>query len=323
VTLRTGWTLSSLTRPLSVLRLWLVLAACALAAPHSFAQSPAAETVQQRITGPALRAPATPLPTGTQSMGEIKIVQEYPKPATLTFVVSQEYFYNDNVAYTHQGQQGSQAYGGSYTASYVPYSLRDWTPRIAVQYNMFRYDSFSSQDFDNEQIFANSTYAFGTGRDWSWIAGVDASRYTTPHADDHEFYREMIYENQVRRVISLSSDVALYLLVGYDIAYHQASPSAFDYLSNGIGCSLIYNPIPELTISPYINPALRSFLTNTYFQHDRDDAHLAEGLDVIWQPWKYLALDASIYHVNDYSNNSGLSFNYSLPGVTLSGAFEF
>ncbi len=113
-------------------------------------------------------------------MGDIKIVQEYPKPEMFTFAVTQEFYYTDNVSYVHDNPQGSAAYVGSYTASYVPYSMRDWTPRLTVQYNMFRYDTLPAGDFDNEQAVASSNYVFGDGRDWSWIAAVVASRYNGP-----------------------------------------------------------------------------------------------------------------------------------------------
>jgi hypothetical protein len=78
-----------------------------------------------------------------------------------------------------------------------------------------------------------------------------------------------------------------------------------------------------VTMGPFINPSLRNFITNTASQNDREDAHLAEGFNVTWQPWTYAALQASIFHVNDFSNNSGLSFNYTLPGVSLGGEVKF
>ncbi len=133
----------------------------------------------------------------------------------------------------------------------------------------------------------------------------------------------MIYANQIRRVVQLSTEIPLSLVAAYDITYHQAAPSVFDYLSNGVTFSLVYNPINEVTISPYISPSVRNFFTDADGQNDRIDAHLAEGLDVIYSPWKYCALDASIYHVNDFSNNSGLSFNYTIPGVSLTGEYKF
>ena len=61
-------------------------------------------------------------------MGNIKLVQEYPVPEMFTCAVSQGVFYLDNVLYTDTNQIGSSAYLGSYTASYVPYSLRNWVP---------------------------------------------------------------------------------------------------------------------------------------------------------------------------------------------------
>ena len=316
--------LQRLPRRLVPGRFWfLPLAALVFATLPAFAQSPGAESVQQRNKLPGLLSPTASIRAADQTLGDIKIVQEYPKPEMFTFTTTQEFFYTDNVSYVHDNPQGSAAYAASYTGSFVPYSTRDWTPRLTVQYNMFRYDSESSGDFDNEQAVASSNYVFGTGRDWSWTAGVAASRYTAPHVGDDEFYREMIYDNFVTRVLPLSTDTPLNLVMTYDIAYHQASPSVFDYLSNGLVITLVYNPIPEITIAPYINPAVRSFFTNTPTQNDREDAHLVEGLDVGWQPWEYVSLDASIYHVNDYSNSSALSFNYTIPGVSLSGQYKF
>jgi hypothetical protein len=306
-----------------VCTLGLLITGWLLAALPLFAQAPAAESVQQKITIPGLRPPITAIQGGSQNLGDIKIVDEYPKPETFSFTVAQDFYYTDNVSYVHDNPQGSTAYIGSYTASYVPYSLRDWTPRITVQYNMFRYDTVPSGDFDNEQAIASSTYIFGDGRDWSWIAAVIGSRYTAPHQDDHEFYREIIYDNQVRRVIPLSSETPLSLVAGYDLEYHQTSPDVFDYLSNGLLVSLVYTPMNTVTMGPFINPSLRNFITNTASQNDREDAHLAEGFNVTWQPWTYAALQASIFHVNDFSNNSGLSFNYTLPGVSLGGEVKF
>ena len=305
-------------------RSWLLALTAWLLAPASaLAQAPASESVQQKTKLPGLLSPIANVQASNQSLGDITIVQEYPRPETFTFAATQEFFYTDNVSYVHDNPQGSAAYAASYTASYVPYSTRDWTPRLSVQYNMFRYDTLPAGDFDNEQAVASSTYVFGTGRDWSWTTGVVASRYTAPHLDDDEFYREMIYDNQVTRVLSLSDDTPVSLVMTYDVAYHQASPSVFDYLSNGLVVSLVYTPIPEVTIAPYINPTLRTFPTNADGQKDRMDAHLAEGLDVIYQLWEYCSLDASIYHVNDFSNNSGLSFNYTIPGISLTGQYKF
>jgi hypothetical protein len=305
-------------------RLWLVLIGCLLATtPRLSAQAPAAETIQQRVTISGLRSPTMDLQASSQGMGDIKVVQEFPKPEMFTFAASQEFYYTDNVFYTHANPLGSSAYAGSYTGSFVPYSLRDWTPRISVQYNMFRYDTVPAGDFDNEQVAATSTYIFGDDRNWSWISAAVLSRYTAPHQNDREFYREAIYGNQVRHVEPLGDNMPLFLIAAYDLAYHQASPATFDYLSNGAILALAYYPINAITISPYLNPSWRRFFTNTSTQNDRDDLHLAEGLNVNWQPYKYVSLGADLYHVNDFSNNSGLSFNYTIPGVILTGEFKF
>ena len=274
----------------SLLRRWLLaLVALLLASAPALAQSPAAESVQQKTKLPGLLSPLINIRPADQGLGDIRLVQEYPKPEMFTFDALQEFFYTDNVSYVHDNPQGSAAYVGSYTASFVPYSLRDWTPRLTAQYNMFRYDTVPEGDFDNEQVVASSSYLFGDGRDWSWVAAVAASRYTAPHLNDHEFYREMIYDNQIRHVVPISTVTPLFLAATYDIAYHQTSPSVFDYLSNGVTFSLVYNPINEVTIAPYINPSVRQFP----YKHGHGQARsrltpiLAEGLDIVWQPCSY------------------------------------
>ena len=78
----------------------LLLAGCLLTTmPRLWAQAPAAETVQQRNGIPGLPTRTADLPVASQNLGEIKVVEEYPKPEMLTLTTSQEFFYTDNVLY--------------------------------------------------------------------------------------------------------------------------------------------------------------------------------------------------------------------------------
>src|ERR1700683_5304475 len=106
-----------------------------LASPALFAQQPAAETLQQQISTPSQTTSLPSVPSGSSSnsdLGQIGVVQEFPKPEMFTLSTSQQFFYTDNVFYTTKnvGTVGSLGYLGSYTGSFVPYSLADWTPRI-------------------------------------------------------------------------------------------------------------------------------------------------------------------------------------------------
>jgi hypothetical protein len=62
---------------------------------------------------------------------------------------------------------------------------------------------------------------------------------------------------------------------------------------------------------------------NTSVQHDRDDLNISEGLDVTWTPIKYFSVSGDVLHTNDYSNNSGFSYNDTIPGLSLSGTYKF
>jgi hypothetical protein len=288
-----------------------------------WAQPPAAETLQQKVGLREEANPPTPVSTAGSDLGEIDVVQKFPKPETFSFYTTQQFFYTDNVFYTNANQVGSAAYLGSYTGSFVPYSLRDWTPRISFQYNMVRYGSAASGDFDNENLTFSNQYVFSDDRAWSWTATINLSRFTAPHANDHEFYKEVVYDNQITHVQQLMKDTPLFFIAAYDLAYHQANPADFDRLDNTLLFSLSYFPIPELSIGPYVRPSARTYFTNTANQHDRDDFNLSEGIDVTWLPCKYASLSVDLSHTDDYSNNAGQSYDDTTPGLSVTGTFKF
>jgi hypothetical protein len=312
-----------MTRQSHILCLGLALGFALAASSCALAQSPAAETLQQKVGLQSETNTPPPADTTDADLGDIDVVQKFQKPEMFTFSTSQQFFYTDNVFYTNTNQVGSTAYLGSYTASFVPYSLRDWTPRITLQYNMVRYGSVGSGDFDNENLAFSSQYVFSDDRAWSWIATVNLSRFTTPHNNDHAFYQEVVYDNQVNHTQQLIKGVNLFFVAGYDLAYHQANPADFDRLDNTLSFSLAYYPIPELSIGPVVRPSLRTYFTNTSYQNNRDDFNLSEGFDVTWTPCKYASISADFSHSNDYSNNSGQSYNDTIPGVSLTGTLKF
>ena len=288
-----------------------------------FAQVPAAETLQQQ-TG--LRPAAETAGTGTTSdsdLGEVDEVQKFPKPAMFTFSTTQQFFYTDNVFYTNDHEISSGAYLGSYSGSFVPYSTRDWTPRVTFQYNMVRYGNAAEGDFDNENLTFSNQYVFSDDRAWSWTATINLSRFTDPHVNDHEFYKEVVYDNQIAHVQQLLKDTPLFFIAAYNIAYHQANPSEFDRLDNTLSFSLAYYPIPEVSIGPFVRPSARIYFTDTQDQHGRDDFNLSEGFDVTWTPVQYVSLSADLTHSDDYSNNASQSYDNTTPGLSVTGTYKF
>jgi hypothetical protein len=290
--------------------------------PRLWAQS-AAETLQQKVGLPQQVSPPTPTTTSTQDLGTIGIVQKFPKPDMFTVSTTQQYFHTDNVFYSQAGQVGSSAYLGTYTASYVPYSFVNWTPRITAQYNMARYGNAAAGDFDNENLAFSSQYIFSKDRSWSWTSTINLSRFTAPHSNNAVFYKEVVYDNQINRVMPIGKNNNLFFIAGYDLAYHQASPSVFDRLDNTLSFSLSYYPCKELCIGPYIRPSARTYVTDTATQNGRDDFNLSEGLDITYQPCKYVALSADISNTNDFSNTAGQSYNVTSPGVSVTGTYKF
>lgn len=300
-------------------------AAVLAAAPVSglWAQERAAEALQQSV-GLRPEAATPPDESGLDAdLGQLEAVQRFPKPDTFTVSTTQQFFYTSNVFYTDHDQVASTAYAGSYSASYVPYSLRDWTPRITLQYNMVRYGSEASGDFDNENAAFSNQYVFSDDRAWTWTASVNASRFTAPHENDHQFYQEIVYDNQISHVTQLLKDTPLFFIASYDLAYHQADPVEFDRLDNTISLSLSYYPIQSVSLSAFVRPAARTYVTNTSTQNGRDDFNLCEGLDATWQICKYASVSADFTQANDYSNNSDQSYDSTSPGVSLTGTLKF
>jgi len=309
----------------------LVIGLVLAASTSLWAQDPAAETLQQRVSLPTQTDQGTPSQVSSnKDLGEISPVQKFPKPAMFTFSTAQQVFYTDNVFYSDSNPVGSTAYLGSYTASFVPYSLRDWTPRISFQYNMARYDRAAAGDFDNENLAFSSQYVFTEDRTWSWTATIDLSRFTAPHANDSEFYKEVVYDNQITHVEQLLKDEPLFFIGAYDLAFHQTSPAIYDRLDNTLSFSVVYYPIPEVSIGPFIRPGARTYVTDgtvalstPITQHDRSDFNLSEGLDVTWKPCEYVSLSADVIHTDDYSNIAGLSYSDTIPGLDVAGTVKF
>lgn len=283
----------------------------------------ASETLQSKVGLPAQQPPPIPTTTSSEDLGQLGIVQQYPKPEMFTVSTTQQFFHTDNVFYSQSGNVSSNAYLGTYTASYVPYSFVDWTPRITAQYNMVRYGNAASGDFNNKNIAFSSQYLFTKDHTWSWTSTIDLSKFNAAHSPGGTFYKEIVYDNQVTHVMPLSKSNDLFFIGTYDITYHQTSPSVFDRLENALNFSLAYYPWKDFSLGPYVRPAARNYVTNTSTQHGRVDFNLSEGVDFTYQPCKYVALSIDITNANDYSNTAGMSYNVFEPGVSATGTFRF
>jgi len=283
----------------------------------------AAETLQQKVGLPAQTPPPTPTLSSPADLGQIGVVQKFPKPEMFTLSTTQQYFHTDNAFYTQANQASSSAYLGTYTASFVPYSFVNWTPRITTQYNMARYGNVPSADFNNKNIALSSQYIFTKDRSWSWTATFDASKFNAVHPPTGVFYKEYVYDNQITKVVPLSKDNDLFFVGTYDLTFHQASPSIYTRLDNALVFSLSYYPCKEVCIGPYIRPEARVYTNDSAIQNDRHDFNLSEGVDVTYQPCKYVALSADLTNANDYSNTPNMSYNVFSPGVSVTGTYKF
>ena len=195
---------------------------------------------------------------------------------------------------------------------------------------MARYDRTAAGDFDNENLAFSSQYVFTEDRTWSWTATVDLSRFTTPHMNDHAFYKEVVYDNQITHIEQLLKDTPLFFVGAYDIAYHQASPAIYDRIDNTLSFSVVYYPIPEISLGAFVRPGSRTYvtdgtilLTTPVTQNGRNDFNLSEGFNATWRACEYVSLSADIIHTDDYSSTSGLSYSNTVPGFDVAGTVKF
>lgn len=297
----------------------LTLALGFLAMPRLHAQSAAGETLQQNVVLRTETQAPPPVVSSGSDLGDVDAVQQFPKPEMFTLSTTQQFFYTDNVFYTNANQVASTGYLGSYTGSFVPYSMVNWTPRISLQYNMVRYGNAAEGDFDNENVAFSNQYIFSDDRAWAWTPSITLSRFTAPNPG--EFYKEVLYDSQISHSQQLCEN--LYFVAAYGLSYHQADPAEFDRLDNTLSFTFAYYILPTLRVSTYVRPSLRTYYTNTDRQHDRDDINISEGLDLTWDPCKYASFSANVLHTNDYSNNSGRSYNNTAPGISVTGTLKF
>jgi hypothetical protein len=186
-------------------------------------------------------------------------------------------------------------------------------------------------EFDNETAVISSNSIISQDRDWSAGGEVDLARFTAPHLNDSEFYREVVYDGYVsynHRIFKdspLLNGAPLYFGISYDLTYHQASPDIYDRLDNILLFSLTYSPVRHLTLSPFVRPASRNYFTNSasYGQSNRTDFNLSEGLQVTWTPIQYFSLSADVTNTNDFSDNAALGYAETSPGAGITLTYKF
>ena len=235
----------------------------------------------------------------------------------------QTFFFTDNVFLTETNARSSPAWNGRFRLSFVPYSTYQWTPRIGLEHHLVRYDDQSSEDFEGQTLSLSSRLDLTEEKTWFWDASLSLTRLESARASSGEFYRQASFANSLACFKRLSQKRPLYFLGAYDITWRQASPGIFDRLDYGLTLNLIYCPKSQLSIQPFIRPALHLYTTDTATERNRHDFNLSAGMSMAWTPCRNFSFSSAVAWTRNDSNAAAKDYSVTVPAVSVFASVGF
>ena len=120
------------------------------------------------------------------NLGDIDLVSRTPRPKMFTFSTNQSLYYTTNAFLAQSGEQDAFFYNGRIDASFVPYAVRDFTPRLTFEQNFFRYSRFSRLDFDSQTLQLDLKYDLNHNDTWFVNGSYGVSRLYSPRGSTGE-----------------------------------------------------------------------------------------------------------------------------------------
>src|SRR4051812_46847819 len=112
----------------------LLSAATFLASAAAWAQNPGAQIGTQqdvvRRGDDDVMTQRLQMRLSDPDLGEIDLVSRAPRPKTWTFYTDQSFFYTSNAFLERTDEMDTVFWNGRFDASVVPYSTRNFTPRL-------------------------------------------------------------------------------------------------------------------------------------------------------------------------------------------------
>ena len=255
------------------------------------------------------------------SLGDIDLVSRTPRPKMFTFSTIQSLNYTTNAFLAQSNEQDAFFWNGRIDASFVPYAVRDFTPRITFEQNFFRYSRFSRLDFDSQTVQLDLKYDLNRNDTW-WLNGsYGLTRLYSPRGDAGEFYRYGLANININHFMPIPN-TPVYLLFSGGLYSRHGESSAFDRIAPYVNVAALYSPIEQVHVSAFFRPE-GQFYTNDPVDSDRRDFNVSLGSSVAWTPNQYVTIGASLAFVGNYSNSGGRSYNVFSPAVTLGAQISF
>jgi hypothetical protein len=296
-----------------------------------FALSPslqAQESAQIATQGDLANRGGTLAPEGTApfrisdpALGEIDLVARTPRPKMFTVSTSQTFNFTTNAFLSQSGELDAFFWNGRFDVSFVPYAVRDFTPRLTFEQNFFRYSRFSRLDFDSQTLQLDLKYDLNRNDTWFIDGSYGGTRLYTPRGSDGEFYRYGLANLSLNHVLPIGHS-PVYLLCTAGAYSRSGDSSAFDRIAPYTSVTALYHPIDQIQVSAYLRPELQ-FYTNDPLKSSRTDVNISLGGAVAWTPNQYVSIGASLAFLGNYSNAGGQSYNVFSPNIGVAAQISF
>jgi hypothetical protein len=306
-------------------RITVVGALVMTSAFHSIlAQDEAARIGTQDIVNrnlPPVEPQPLPPEITDRELGDISVVLRVPPPKIFTLSTSQSLNFTTNAFLTQDNRQDAWFWNGRIDASFVPYATRDFTPRLTLEQNWFRYDHFSQLDFDAQSAQLDLKYDLTPDDRWFLDGSYAYSRLYSQHPSIGQFYKFGLLNLSVNYITSLSQ-VPISLALTGGTYWRQGEPSTFDRVSPYFGVIGIYNLPNSVQLTGFLRPELQFYL-NDPTESDRKDLNLTIGTTLSWTPLPYVTLAATISYVGNYSTVGARGYNVFTPSAVVAASIAF
>ncbi len=288
----------------------------------------AQESAQIATQGDLANRGGTVAPEGTApfrisdpSLGEIDLVARTPRPKMFTVSTNQTFNFTTNAFLSQSGEQDAFFWNGRFDVSFVPYAVRDFTPRLTFEQNFFRYSRFSRLDFDSQTLQLDLKYDLNRSDTWFIDGSYGGTRLYTPRGSAGEFYRYGLANLSLNHVLPIGHS-PVYLLCTTGVYSRNGDSSAFDRIAPYTSVTALYRPIDQIQISAYLRPEVQ-FYTNDPLKSSRTDVNISLGGAVAWTPNQYVSIGASLAFLGNYSNAGGQSYNVFSPNIGVAAQISF
>jgi hypothetical protein len=297
---------------------------CCLTLPIYFAQAQSVQVgTQQDVAsraGNSTGQEGVGATVSDQDLGDISLVSRVPRPKMFTFYSSSDLYYTSNAFLADDAERNDFFWNPRVGASFVPYATRAFTPRITFEQNFFRYDRFSTLDFDSQTLLLDLKYSLRPDDSWFLDGSYSLSRLYSPHSGD-DLYKDGLLFLSVTHTRALGESGVVFV-GSLGASLRNGDPSAFDRATTYVNLQFIYSPIEHVQVSAFLRPDVQ-FYTNDPNDSSRTDLNLALGAGVNWAPIEYVSLGAGVSFVGNYSTESKSSYNVFSPSVTLGAHISF